>query len=486
MEELLYMVLRGLAIGVVVSAPMGPVGILCIQRTLDKGRRSGFFTGIGAAISDLLYCLLTGFCLSFIEDFIQRNRMPIQLVGSAVLIFFGIYLLRKNPVDSLRQRADMDSPSPGGDILRGFLFTFSNPLILFLIIGLFAQFNFVIEGMKFYHYILGFIGIIAGAIGWWWVVTYFVDKLRAHFNVRSMWLINRIIGVIILIFAAIGIYSSVSAVPAPAPPYSFRVSDHGRTGWSLDVVDSIAEGFSVKVTRRPYTDAFGDRDADRLAVTVVELRSGRELSSAVASKGFDCGSGWNSWRLERDGLQWTLYGGNRSFDKVLSFSSKVGADCSASLSATDTTNVRFAHFRELSDVASAATTVTDVDSLVAVCSRLPVAGVDGIYSLFDYSHDETYATLGGRYRIAVISDVDSDSRSIFYLGGALKLARDWQAGMKKGSLKATPFRNIFDAEWIDARGDAMRYDVRGEFDPLTATLTIQFPYQNSNLRFRKE
>ncbi len=63
MEELLYMVLRGIIIGVVISAPMGPVGIFCIQRTLDKGRLSGFYTGVGAAISDLIYCLLTGFCL---------------------------------------------------------------------------------------------------------------------------------------------------------------------------------------------------------------------------------------------------------------------------------------------------------------------------------------------------------------------------------------------------------------------------------------
>lgn len=86
LEGILYMMWRGIAIGVIISAPMGPVGILCIQRTLEKGRATGFFTGVGAAISDLFYCLLTGFCLSFIEDFLKANQNLIQIIGSIVLV----------------------------------------------------------------------------------------------------------------------------------------------------------------------------------------------------------------------------------------------------------------------------------------------------------------------------------------------------------------------------------------------------------------
>ncbi len=216
-ESLFYMIWRGIAIGVLISAPMGPVGILCIQRTLDKGRRTGFYTGVGAAISDLLYCLLTGFGLSFIEEFLERNQNIIQLIGSAVLIGFGIFLFKKNPAQALRKPAIKDS-SPKKDILGGFLFTFSNPLILFLIIGLFARFNFLMPDIKFYHYIVGFISIITGALGWWWLVTYFIDKVRAHFNLRSMWLINRIIGGVIFLFAIVGIVTSLSNITSAATP----------------------------------------------------------------------------------------------------------------------------------------------------------------------------------------------------------------------------------------------------------------------------
>lgn len=210
-EALFYTLWRGLAIGIIISAPMGPVGILCIQRTLFKGRKTGLYTGIGAALSDLFYCILTGFGLSFIEEFLEQNQNIIQLAGSAVLIAFAVYLFRKNPASSLKTPADEATHiSPHKNILGGFFFTLSNPLILFLIIGLFARFNFAIPEISLGYYIAGYFAIFAGACLWWEFVTFSVNKLRAHFNVRSMWLINRIIAVIILLFAVVGIFTGVS------------------------------------------------------------------------------------------------------------------------------------------------------------------------------------------------------------------------------------------------------------------------------------
>lgn len=211
LEILIYTILRGLAIGIIISAPMGPIGMLCIQRTLNSGRKAGLYTGIGAAISDIIYCLLTGFGLSFIEDFIESNQSIIQIAGSIVLVAFGIYLLRKNPAKSMQSFYPV-KVSAGKNIITGFAFTFSNPLILFLIIGLFARFNFMDHDMHWPHYILGYIAILTGALGWWWMVTYSVDKVRTKFNVRTMWLINKLIGFIILIFAVVGIITACMAL----------------------------------------------------------------------------------------------------------------------------------------------------------------------------------------------------------------------------------------------------------------------------------
>lgn len=200
--------IRGVAIGVLVSAPMGPIGMLCIQRTLNKGRLPAFFTGVGAALSDLIYCLLTGLCMSFITDFVETNQLILQILGSIVLMGFSIILLRKNPARSLS--TPTESPNTfWKDFGSGFILTFSNPLILFFIIGLFARFNFLLPEFKYYHYFSGYVSIFAGALLWWFTITYFVDKVRSHFNVRSLWLINRIIGSILMIMALVGLIMGV-------------------------------------------------------------------------------------------------------------------------------------------------------------------------------------------------------------------------------------------------------------------------------------
>ena len=209
MENVLYMVVRGLAIGALISAPMGPIGMLCIQRTLNKGRRAAFFTGIGAALSDLTYCLLTGLGMSFITDFILAKELMLQVIGSVVLIAFALYLFKKNPTLALK-KPDTSPNTFWKDFGTGFLFTFANPLILFFIIGLFARFNFLLPEFRYYHYILGYASIFGGALLWWWLITFFVNKVRAHFNVRSLWIFNRIISGILILMALVGLYRGIT------------------------------------------------------------------------------------------------------------------------------------------------------------------------------------------------------------------------------------------------------------------------------------
>ena len=203
MELILSIILKGIAIGILVSAPMGPIGVLCIQRTLNKGRWSGLFTGIGAALSDMMYCILTGVGMSFVIEFIERNQSILQVVGSIVLLIYGIFLLKKNPAGSLKAPRPQKA-SYSKDFITGFLLTLSNPLILFLILSFFARFNFLSPDYQFYHYIIAFLFIFVGALLWWFIITFFVNKVRSHFNVRSMWIVNRIIGIIIVSMSVIG------------------------------------------------------------------------------------------------------------------------------------------------------------------------------------------------------------------------------------------------------------------------------------------
>ena len=200
----LDLLIKGFIIGVVVSAPLGPVGVLCIQRTLNKGRWFGFVTGLGAALSDICYALLTGYGMSFMDELILKHQIFLQFVGSIMLLAFGIYTFRSNPVKALR-------PSSGTrgtylhNFVTAFFVTFSNPLIIFLFIGLFARFSFVMPGSPIGFQLVGYLAIIMGAVTWWFSITYFVNKVRSHFNVRGIWVLNRVIGVVVVIASMVGI-----------------------------------------------------------------------------------------------------------------------------------------------------------------------------------------------------------------------------------------------------------------------------------------
>ncbi len=200
--DILNWVFKGLLIGIIASAPMGPVGVLCVQRTLNKGRWYGFVTGVGAAISDFIYALLTGFGMSIVVFLIDnhQNRFILQMVGSVMLLIFGIYCYRSDP--SKRIRAT--NPNKGTLVHNGvtaFLVTFSNPLIIFLLMACFAQFNFVTTDKVLS--IVGYSCIICGALLWWFGLTWLIDKIRNKFDSSGIILINKIIGSLVITFSLI-------------------------------------------------------------------------------------------------------------------------------------------------------------------------------------------------------------------------------------------------------------------------------------------
>ena len=202
--SLLDVIIKGLIIGIVVSAPMGPVGVLCVQRTLNKGRWYGFITGIGAAISDIIYAILTGFGMSIVIELIDKNQFYLQLFGSILLLGFGVYTFLSNPAKSLRP-ANRNKDSYVRNFVTALLVTLSNPLIIFLFITLFARFSFVRSNMNFSEILVGYGAIAGGALIWWFGLTYVVHRVSTHFNPRGIWIMNRIIGSIVSLVALVGV-----------------------------------------------------------------------------------------------------------------------------------------------------------------------------------------------------------------------------------------------------------------------------------------
>ena len=196
-------------IGIVASAPMGPVGVLCIQRTLNKGRWYGFITGIGATVSDFIYALITGFGMSFVMDLINnnQNRFILQITGSILLMVFGVYCYRSDPTKKIHVSGNKKGTLIHNGV-TAFLVTFSNPLIIFLFMATFAQFAFVVTDHPL-HMCVGYFSIICGALLWWFGLTWLIDKVRGKFDNSSIVIINKIIGSIVMIFSLIVLIGTV-------------------------------------------------------------------------------------------------------------------------------------------------------------------------------------------------------------------------------------------------------------------------------------
>ena len=197
--------MKGFIIGVVVSAPLGPVGVLCIQRTLNKGRWYGFVTGAGSLVERYSIRFAHRLWDEFLCSIISIRIFSIcSYWGVSCYSFFGIYTFRSNPVQSIRP-ASSSKGSYFHNFITAFFVTLSNPLIIFLFIGLFARFAFVQPGVLVFEEITGYLAIAIGALTWWLGITYFVNKVRTKFNLRGIWILNRVVGSIVMLVSVAGL-----------------------------------------------------------------------------------------------------------------------------------------------------------------------------------------------------------------------------------------------------------------------------------------
>ena len=213
-ESTFQLITKGLLIGIICSAPMGPVGILCIRRTLHKGREYGLATGAGAALSDLFYALVTGagmlpLMMEFIDN--EQNLFYLKIVGAVMLFAFGVWMWRTDPRKGYRPSQQSENKGTLlSNAVSAFGLTISNPLIIFLLIALFNMFTFVIPG-NWLGIALGYASIVGGAMFWWWGLTYVITRMKSKFDLHGILLLNRTIGTIVLsvavIYAAMTIFN---------------------------------------------------------------------------------------------------------------------------------------------------------------------------------------------------------------------------------------------------------------------------------------
>ena len=218
--DIIEILLRGLCVGVASSITVGPVAVLCIQRTLSKNRRSGLASGIGVACGDTLMAIIAFFFYSMLQARIEEYSAILQVIGGIFVVIVGVYIFFQNPVPQIRKNR-AGRYNLWQDFTSMFFFTLANFVVVIpYILAFFAMFNVGMDGSEDVASLLRsgatIVGFFCGAVVWWLLLTLTIDLFRRRFRPRHMLTINHVAGIII---ALLGIYTILSTF--------FNILPHG-------------------------------------------------------------------------------------------------------------------------------------------------------------------------------------------------------------------------------------------------------------------
>lgn len=189
---------KGLIIGFSIAAPVGPIGVLCIQRTIAYGRASGLLTGLGAATADGFYGAIAAFGLTVISNFLVGQQFWFRLIGGAFLLYLGLRTFVSKPAE---KAATENHKGLFSDYFSTVFLTLTNPTTILSFVAVFAGLDLGSANGDTPSAILMVLGVIIGSALWWLILSGGVSLFRTKFNAASLAIVNKISGAIILIFA---------------------------------------------------------------------------------------------------------------------------------------------------------------------------------------------------------------------------------------------------------------------------------------------
>jgi len=191
---------EGFLIGIAVSVPLGPLGMLCIKRTVNKNWKSGFLSGLGIAASDVMYAIVAGFSLNIIIDFIATYEIYFKILGASMVVILGLYIFMSNPAKDI-QKFQRKGTSYLQDFLTAFLLTVTNPLSVFVFIAIFTSYSLVLQLSQIVEALLIIGGIFVGGASWWFLLTGMAHLFRHKLTINTLWWANKIIGLSVILIA---------------------------------------------------------------------------------------------------------------------------------------------------------------------------------------------------------------------------------------------------------------------------------------------
>lgn len=199
--------IKGIIIGLSASVPLGPIGLICIQKTLNNKRTNGIVAGTGAALADTFFAVVAAFGISAVHNFIETQQLFLRISGGIILIFLGFKFLLTNPAIQIRKKRNKNN-NLWADFASVFLLTLSNPLTVVIFGAIFAGFGIIPKESRWLDVIMLISGVFIGAMIWWISLVNIINLFRKKFRLRRLWWMNKIMGVIIIVF---GLFAFVSS-----------------------------------------------------------------------------------------------------------------------------------------------------------------------------------------------------------------------------------------------------------------------------------
>jgi Putative threonine efflux protein len=185
---------KGLILGFSVAAPVGPIGILCINRTINKGYLSGFISGLGAATADVIYGLIAGLGITVISDFLIDHKIWFQAIGLVLLFYIGIRIIGKREVD-LEISKDVE-PTLVKDYISTFILTLTNPIAIFFFLAVFAGMGLTTCNKITIWFLL--LGLFVGSAIWWFFLSMVSHKIKNKLSGKTLKRIDIVSGTAII------------------------------------------------------------------------------------------------------------------------------------------------------------------------------------------------------------------------------------------------------------------------------------------------
>ena len=189
--------LKGFLVGVCASAPVGPIAILVVQKSLSKGHKAGFISGLGASVVDTLYAFIAIFALAFAQKFIDDHKTLILLIGGVVLTVVGLNMAFSDPFRKMK--ADGESTASPKDFGQAVAMGLSNPMAIFVMFTLFAFFGLANDAPHNWSVAPIILSVSAGSVSYWFSVSWLLSRFRKNFRMRTILWISRITGALIVI-----------------------------------------------------------------------------------------------------------------------------------------------------------------------------------------------------------------------------------------------------------------------------------------------